>query len=78
VGSSPTVRTKTYKDYIIKTSLIPEDILTRIDNDSVKFDEQETTLVSGFSSALLKSILGADFTEFTPMNMMLKVVMNEN
>jgi hypothetical protein len=41
----------------------------------VAFDKMETALVSGFSPAILKSLLGGD--DFTPVSIMDKTIMNE-
>jgi len=45
------------------------------DNVPVKFDEQGTALVSGFSPSILKSILSADMDAFSPYQIMLKTLM---
>ena len=47
------------------------------DNTPVKHDERGVVLVSGFSPVILKSVLGADFDNFTPAAMMMKVVMQD-
>jgi hypothetical protein len=41
----------------------------------VKFDENGTALVSGFSPSIMKAILKADLKNFTPQNVMLEAVM---
>ena len=46
------------------------------DNVPVKADKSGTALVSGFSPAILASLLGADPTEFTPEGMMMKAIMS--
>jgi len=43
-------------------------------NAAVKFDQANTALVSGFSPAIMKSILGAKLSTFNPMNVMLDAV----
>jgi hypothetical protein len=43
------------------------------DNAPVKMDEQGVALISGFSPAILKSVLAAD--SFNPMGVMLKAIM---
>ena len=43
-------------------------------NKPVKFDDKGTALVSGFSPALLTSLLAADLEQFTPESVMLKTV----
>lgn len=47
------------------------------DQSPVKVDDRGVALVSGFSPAIMSSVLGADPEEFTPWNMMLKTIMNE-
>lgn len=46
------------------------------DNVPVKMDERGVALVSGFSPAIVKSILSADMEQFTPMGIMLKTLMS--
>ena len=43
-------------------------------NSPVKFNEQGVALVSGFSPALVKSVLAADLEEFTPFQVMMKTL----
>lgn len=43
-------------------------------NKPVKFDDSGTALVSGFSPALMESLLAADLDGFTPESVMLKTV----
>jgi hypothetical protein len=47
------------------------------DNVPVKFDKRDTALVSGFSPAIMKSVLAADLEQFTPEAIMLKTVMSD-
>ena len=47
------------------------------DQSPVKMDEKGVCLVSGFSPAIMASVLGADPEEFTPAAMMMKTIMNE-
>jgi hypothetical protein len=47
------------------------------DQSPVKMDDKGVCLVSGFSPAIMASVLGADPEEFTPYNMMLKTIMND-
>jgi len=47
----------------------------RSGNQPVKFNERGTALVSGFSPAILKSILSANLETFTPEAVMLEAVM---
>lgn len=51
--------------------------LNSYDNVPVAFNQQGTALVSGFSPAIMKSILAADFEEFTPEAIMKQTIMNE-
>lgn len=46
-------------------------------NQPVRFDERGTALVSGFSPAIMKSVLGSELEEFTPYNVMLKTLSSE-
>lgn len=43
----------------------------------VKMDENGVAIVSGFSPAIMTSVLGADPEEFTPYNMMLRTIMSD-
>ena len=47
------------------------------DNVPVRFDERGTAHVSGFSPAIMKSVLADDLEHFTPYNVMLKTLMND-
>lgn len=47
------------------------------DNTPVKFDENGTALVSGFSPAIMESVLADDLEDFTPMSVMLKTIMKD-
>ena len=51
--------------------------LSAHDNTPVKFDESGAALVSGFSPAIMKSVLSADLSNFTPEAIMLEAIMNE-
>lgn len=52
--------------------------LRACDNVPVKFNEKGVALVSGFSPAILKSILSVDNIEnFTPVNIMLNTIMKD-
>ncbi len=46
-------------------------------NVSVQFDSRGTAHVSGFSPAIMKSVLANDLEDFTPYNVMLKTLMDE-
>ena len=50
--------------------------LRACDNVPVKYNEQGVALVSGFSPAIMKSILTAKMDDFTPEAIMLETVMN--
>lgn len=45
------------------------------DNTPVRFDENGTALVSGFSPAIMKSVLATELEEFTPYNVMCRTLM---
>lgn len=45
-------------------------------NVPVKFDKRGTAHVSGFSPAIMKSVLANDLEDFTPYNVMLKTIMD--
>lgn len=47
------------------------------DQSPVKMTDKGVCLVSGFSPAIMASVLGADPEEFTPYNMMIKTIMND-
>jgi len=47
------------------------------DNVPVKYDVRGAALVSGFSPAIVKSVLAADLDNFTPEAIMLKTIMSE-
>lgn len=51
--------------------------LNAFDNVPVKAHASGAALVSGFSPAIMKAILSADMSEFTPYSIMLKTIMNE-
>ena len=57
-------------------SIIFWNLTARADNTPVKTNDQGVALVSGFSPAIMASVLGADPEEFTPFAMMLKTIMN--
>jgi hypothetical protein len=47
------------------------------DNVPVKYNKQGVALVSGFSPAIMKAILTANMDDITPLNIMMKTIMNE-
>jgi hypothetical protein len=47
------------------------------DNVPVKFDSRNTAHISGFSPAIMKSVLANDLEDFTPYNVMLKTLMED-
>ena len=49
----------------------------RFESTPVKFDDRGVCHVSGFSPAIMKSVLANDLEDFTPYNVMLKTIMNE-
>jgi hypothetical protein len=51
--------------------------LNSSDNVPVKSDKSGAALVSGFSPSIMTSLLKADPAEFTPLGMMMKVVMSD-
>lgn len=51
--------------------------LNSSDNVPVKFDKSGTALVSGFSPAIVKSVLAADLEQFTPEKIMLDTIMSD-
>ena len=50
--------------------------LNSYDNVPVKFDKNNTALVSGFSPSILTAILKNDMEKFTPYNIMLETIMS--
>lgn len=50
-------------------------LVSRNNHVPVKFDENGTALVSGFSPSILKSVLAADLETFNPINIVLDTVM---
>jgi hypothetical protein len=51
--------------------------LNAYDNAPVKMDAKGIALVSGFSPAIVKSVLAADMEEFTPEGIMMKTLMSD-
>lgn len=58
-------------------SIIFWNLTARADSTPVKTNDQGVALISGFSPAIMASVLGADPEEFTPYNMMLRTIMND-
>jgi hypothetical protein len=52
-------------------------LTARAENTPVKTNDQGVALVSGFSPAIMATVLGSDPSEFSPWNMMMQVIMNE-
>jgi len=52
-------------------------LTARADSTPVKTNDQGVALVSGFSPAIMATVLGADPSEFSPWNMMMQVIMSE-
>ena len=50
---------------------------TNSNNQPVSFDKKGAATVSGFSPAIMKSILANDLEDFTPQSVMLKTIMND-
>jgi len=46
-------------------------------NTPVEFDKSGTALVSGFSPAIVKSLLSGDLDDFTPESVMIKTIMDD-
>lgn len=46
-------------------------------NTPVRFDDRGVCLISGFSPAIMKSVLANDLEDFTPYNVMLKTLMSD-
>lgn len=46
-------------------------------NTPVRFDERGTAHISGFSPAVMKSVLANDLEDYTPYNVMVKTLMND-
>jgi len=68
---------KKYKNAGYKLPKIVFWNLRACDNVPVKFDTQGTALISGFSPSIMKSVLSADMSNFTPEAIMLETIMNE-
>ena len=47
------------------------------DNVPVKYDKRGVALISGFSPAIMVSVLGGDTEQFTPSAIMLKTIMKD-
>ena len=58
-------------------SVVFWNLTARAENTPVKANDKGVALVSGFSPAIMATVLGADPTEFTPYAMMMNTIMNE-
>jgi hypothetical protein len=59
---------------------VPQVVFWNINSHSnvpVKYDQNGTALVSGFSPSIVKGVLSADLDDFTPQSIMLKVIMDD-
>lgn len=77
-NSSHTAFSTITKEYRRKGYEVPQIIFWNLNahnNTPVSFTQQGTALVSGFSPALLKSLLSDTLEDFTPRNIMLQTVM---
>lgn len=53
------------------------DLAPRVDQSAVKFNEHGVALVSGFSPAILETVLSADLSSYTPRSVMMKKIMQD-
>jgi hypothetical protein len=51
--------------------------LNSYSNAPVSFKKKGVALVSGFSPAIMQSVLAADFDKMTPVNIMMQTIMND-
>lgn len=58
-------------------SVVFWNLTARAQNTPVKTNDKGVALVSGFSPAIMATVLGADPTEFTPYAMMMNTIMND-
>jgi len=58
-------------------SVVFWNLTARAENTPVKTNDKGVALVSGFSPAIMATVLGADPTEFTPYAMMYQTIMND-
>lgn len=58
-------------------SVVFWNLTARAENTPVKTNDKGVALVSGFSPAIMATVLGADPTEFTPYAMMMNTIMND-
>lgn len=65
-----------YEQYGYKMPVIVFWNINSYDNVPVKYDTSGVALVSGFSPAIMKSVLAADMDEFSPEGIMMKTLMN--
>ena len=52
-------------------------LTARAENTPVKTNDKNVSLVSGFSPAIMATVLGADPEQFNPWTMMMTVIMKE-
>jgi hypothetical protein len=58
-------------------SVVFWNLTARTENTPVKTNDKGVALVSGFSPAIMATVLGADPEEFTPYALMMQTIMNE-
>ena len=58
-------------------SVVFWNLTARAANTPVKTNDKGVALVSGFSPAIMATVLGADPTEFTPYAMMMNTIMSD-
>ena len=58
-------------------SVVFWNLTARAESTPVKTNDKGVALVSGFSPAIMATVLGADPTEFTPYAMMMNTIMND-
>jgi hypothetical protein len=58
-------------------SVVFWNLTARAENTPVKTNDKGVALVSGFSPAIMATVLGADPEEFTPYALMMQTIMNE-
>lgn len=67
-----------YKDAGYKLpNIVFWNLVSYADNTPVKTNDNGVALVSGFSPAIMSTVLGADPEDFTPYKMMMRVIMSD-